>query len=194
MKIIVATANSHKLEEIKNYFSKIDKIEVLGLKDLEFNFEIPENGKTFLSNAQIKAQAIFDMYPDYAVLADDSGFCVRALNDEPGIFSARYLGDASASEKNESILEKIKLADNREAYFACAMVLKYKNYTFETIQYCYGTVAFEQKGEHAFGYDPIFIPNDYTLTFAQDPQLKARVSHRTKALKEVFNYVNYITK
>ncbi len=191
MKLIVASNNSHKINEIKEMLLN-STFEVVGLMDIDFNQEIEETGSSFLENAMIKAKTIQKMYPNDAVLADDSGFCIHYFKDAPGIYSARFMGEnTSYIEKNNRILVEMKNVKNRSAYFVCSMVYLYQDYQYSTIQYVYGTVSETIKGSDGFGYDPIFIPNGYEVSFAQDTQLKSKISHRSKALKEVIEYVTY---
>ena len=191
MRLIIATHNQHKLKEIKEALKETN-LDIVGLNDLSFDFDIQEDKDTFIDNARIKAITIQDFYPDDLILADDSGFCVAALNNQPGVYSARYLGEKTSSfDKNEHIIKQLKQENNRNAMFVCAMVLRYQREEFVTQQVVYGQVSTHQRGAYTFGYDPIFIPNGYTQTFGENPELKKTVSHRSKAIKEVLNYVHY---
>lgn len=192
MRLIVATHNTHKLNEIKEALSSYD-YQVIGLDEVDFDFEIEENKETFIDNALVKARTIKSFYPNDAILADDSGFCVSALNNEPGVHSARFLGQETPGYiKNQQILKMIENNPNRHAMFVCAMVLLIKNDEFVTQQFVYGSIPEESRGLDGFGYDPIFIPNGHDLTFAQDSHTKASISHRSKAIKEVIDYVKYL--
>lgn len=192
MRLIVATHNKHKLQEIKEALSDYD-YQVIGLDEVDFDFEIEENKDTFIDNALIKARTIKSFYPHDAILADDSGFCVSALNNDPGVHSARFLGYETPDYiKNQQILKMIENNPNRNAMFVCAMVLLINHDEFVTQQFVYGTIPNESSGIGGFGYDPIFISNGHELTFAQDPVIKTQISHRAKAIREVIEYVKYL--
>lgn len=194
MRLIVATHNQHKLKEIKDYLIGYD-FEIVGLSEVNFDFEIEENKDTYIDNALLKARTILSFYPDDMILADDSGFSVQALNNQPGVHSARFLGvDTPAHVKNQHILKMLEGQTNRKAMFTCAMVLVHKMDEFVTQQVVYGSVSKEMLGSGSFGYDPIFIPAGHDKTFAQDLEYKALVSHRSKALLEVLKYVQYLQK
>lgn len=191
MRLIVASNNSHKISEIKEML--IDSnLDVVGLMDVGFNQEIEETGTSYIENAMIKAKAIQKEFPMDAILADDSGFCIHYFKDAPGIYSARFMGEkTSYIEKNNEILMEMKNIENRSAYFVCAMVYLYQEYSYTTIQYVYGSVSKTIKGNEGFGYDPIFIPKEHEESFAENAKLKSEISHRLKALKEVIDYVKY---
>lgn len=192
MRLIVATHNKHKLQEIKEALSDYD-YQVIGLDEVDFDFEIEENKDTFIDNALVKARTIKSFYPNDAILADDSGFCVSALNNDPGVHSARFLGHETPDYiKNQQILKMIENNTNRNTMFVCAMVLLINHDEFVTQQFVYGTIPYESSGMGGFGYDPIFVPNGHELTFAQDPQTKSQISHRAKAIREVIEYVKYL--
>lgn len=194
MRILVASHNGHKIEEIKEYFKDLP-IEITSLRELDFDFDISETEETFIGNALIKAKTIQSFYPSDSILADDSGFSVKALGNQPGVHSARFLGHNTADAlKNKEILKLLEGEKDRKAFFTCAMVLLTPTDQFVTQQLVYGTVADEPKGAGTFGYDPIFIPENYDKTFAEDLEYKSKVSHRIKALNEVRKYVEYLTK
>lgn len=195
MKILVATHNPKKLVEIKDLL-KDYPIEVYGLMDIDFDFEINEDKDTFIGNALLKAKTIQSFYPEYAILADDSGLCVDALDNQPGIYSARFMGEqTSYTIKNAHILELLKGKSNRKAMFVCAMAFLYQEKQFLTQQYVYGRISETFVDiPNSFGYDPIFIPEGHELNFALDLDTKSQISHRAKALKEVLNYVKFLQK
>lgn len=194
MRLIVATHNNHKLVEIRELLAQTN-LDIVGLKDLDFDFDIEETGETFIDNALVKAKTIQSFYPNDMILADDSGFSVLALDNKPGVQSARFLGhDTPDYIKNQEILKLMKNVTNRKAMFVAAMAILYKQNEFVTQQVVYGTVAQEQRGAGTFGYDPIFIPEYSDKTFAQDLDYKSKVSHRAKALKEIIKYVEYLTQ
>lgn len=186
MKIIIASGNQHKIDEIKQMLPK--EIECIG-----YSQDVEENGSTFIENATIKAMAISKLFPQDYILADDSGLSILALNHQPGIYSARFLAELSYQEKNQHILNLLSQSSNRNAYFACAIAfVQNQNVLYQNTSYCYGKIATEIGGDKGFGYDPIFVPNNHNLTFAQDENYKQQHSHRSIAIKEWLKYVAYL--
>lgn len=185
-KIIFATSNEGKMKEIKMILSDLP-VEVLSLKEAGINVNIVEDGNTFEENAVIKAKAISEI-SNAIVLADDSGLEVDYINKEPGVYSARYMGeDTSYSIKNKSIIDRLADAkgDERSARFVCAIAAAFPDgrvvTTRGTIE---GLIAYEEKGDNGFGYDPIMYIPEYDLTTAQmSSELKNSISHRGKALE-----------
>ena len=189
MKMIAATNNSHKLEEIRAIL-KDKGIEVISLADAGLDIEIEENGDSFMENALIKAREVFRLTGE-AAIADDSGLEVDALKGQPGVKSARYSGESGAEKdkkNNEKLKEALKeVPDNeRGARFCSAIAAVFpqgKEITAEG--YVYGKIGYEEKGEHGFGYDPLFIVDGYGRTMAElDSEEKNKISHRANALKE----------
>lgn len=188
-KIIFATGNQGKMKEIRTILSDLD-VEILSMKEAGINVEIVEDGKTFEENAQIKASAIAKAVQedDVVVLADDSGLEVDYLNKEPGIYSARYMGeDTSYDIKNQNIIDRLKGVpkEQRTARFVCAIAAVFSNgetcVTRGTIE---GYIGWEPAGENGFGYDPIFYVDEYDCTTAQlSMEVKNQLSHRGKALR-----------
>lgn len=185
--LIVASTNQGKIKEIKAMLKDID-IEVLAMNEvLEQEIEIEENGQTFKENALIKAQTIADLV-DKPVLADDSGLEVDALNKQPGIYSARFLGvDTSYQVKNQYIIDALKDQD-RTARFVCAMALVIPGQEpiliEETME---GIINDKIEGENGFGYDPIFYFPPCAMTSAMmSLEEKNQYSHRAKALKKLY--------
>lgn len=184
--IIFATSNQNKMKEIREILKDID-VEVLSMKEAGIDADIVEDGKTFEENALIKARAIRDL-SGCIVLADDSGLEVDALNKEPGIYSARYMGeDTSYDLKNANIIERLNglSGEERSARFVCAIAAAFPDGSEET---CKGTIegqiGYEPAGENGFGYDPIFFVPEYGCTTAQlSPEEKNEISHRGKALR-----------
>ncbi len=196
MKLIVATNNKGKVEEIKSILKDFE--EVLSLKDIGFNDEAIEDGKTFLENAMKKAlfyyNSLKEKYKDYYFLADDSGLEVEALGGRPGVYSARYAGEKATDIDNiTKLLEEMKdiSFDCRNANFTCNMVLVYPDgKTIHKTGKCYGKIAFKPKGENGFGYDPIFLTKEsnYKKTMAEiSKEEKNQISHRRKALEGIKN-------
>ncbi|MDL0108474.1 RdgB/HAM1 family non-canonical purine NTP pyrophosphatase [Campylobacter felis] len=188
MKIILASSNAHKLKEFKEL---LNDYEIYSSNDFIAPFEIEENGKSFKENANIKSKAVFEKLNSKEqeksiVLSDDSGICVKALNNAPGIYSARY--SLKADDKNNRLklieeLEKLSLKESL-AYYVCALSLSSKFGTFSLSAKMYGRVITDERGENGFGYDSLFIPANYDKTLAQLSSLeKNAISHRFKALK-----------
>ncbi len=184
-RIVFATGNEGKMREIRDILADMET-EVVSMKEVDICVDIEENGATFEENAVIKAQAIAAMTNDI-VLADDSGLEVDYLNKEPGIYSARYLGENTPyAIKNQAILERLEGVPKelRSARFVCAIaaVLPDKEVIVvrETIE---GYIGFEVAGCHGFGYDPIFYTDELGCSTAEIPEEeKNRISHRGKAL------------
>ncbi|MFI3251522.1 MAG: RdgB/HAM1 family non-canonical purine NTP pyrophosphatase [bacterium] len=185
--IIIATSNKGKLKEFNEILNKYN-IKCIGLEELCYADEIVEDGLTFKENAFIKGKTIFELF-NKPVLSDDSGLCVKALNNAPGIHSARYMNLDSFDEKMDYILEQ--LHEQRDAFFNCTLCL----YTSENVYYfegiLNGIISKEKNGTNGFGYDPIFIPNGYEKTLAQlDSNEKNNISHRSEATKLLLNFLN----
>ena len=187
MKVIMATTNANKVREIREMLENTD-IEVSSLADCGIDVDIDENGSTFAENAMIKAKAIAKL-TDGIVIADDSGLVIDVLGGEPGIHSARFMGDAPYEEKCAVILDKLKDVpdEKRSARFVCAMAVVYPNGEEKTFEGIFeGRIAHEYKGTNGFGYDPIFFVPEYGKTSAEmTPEEKNAMSHRGKALKMV---------
>lgn len=187
-KMIFATGNEGKVREVQAIMADME-VEVLSLKAAGISVEIEENGTSFEENALLKAREIAKR-ADAVVLADDSGLEIDYLNKEPGIYSARYLGeDTPYTEKNRIILERMEKAEEEErtARFICAMAAVLEDGTVITTHgEMEGRIGYESKGENGFGYDPIFYLPEYGMTSAQiSPEEKNRISHRGKALKKM---------
>lgn len=185
-RIIFATGNQGKMREIKMILADLD-VEVLSLKEAGIEADIVEDGETFEENAVIKAKTIMEMTGDI-VLADDSGLEIDYLNKEPGIYSARYMGeDTSYDIKNNNLIGRLNGVpdEERTARFVCVIAAAFPNgdilTTKGTIE---GIIGYEIKGSNGFGYDPIFYLPQYQCTTAElDMELKNELSHRGKALR-----------
>ena len=184
-RIIFATGNEGKMKEIRMILADLG-MEILSMKEAKVQLEIEENGSTFGENAEIKAQAVWNITKDI-VLADDSGLAVDYLNGEPGVYSARYMEGASYEVKNRTIIERLKDAkeEERTARFVCAIAAGLPDgsglHTEECVE---GLIAHEPAGTNGFGYDPIFYLPEYGKTSAQIPlEKKNEISHRGKALE-----------
>lgn len=193
MKLIFATGNMGKMREIREIMADVN-IEILSMKEAGVYADIVEDGTTFMENAFIKAEAIAakakDMGIEAIVMADDSGLVVDALNGEPGIYSARYLGeDTPYSIKNAKIIERLEGVpdSDRTARFVCAIATVMPDGTKLSSEATYeGIIGYEEKGEHGFGYDPIlYLPDRGCYSAELDPEEKNRISHRGKALQEM---------
>lgn len=186
--MIFATGNIGKLKEIKDILGDIGE-EIISMKEAGIDIDIEENGTTFEENAIIKAKAIMEM-TGQLVLADDSGLEVDALNKEPGIYSARYLGkDTSYEVKNQNIIDRLEgiEGDARSARFVCAIAAAFPDgeviVTRGTIE---GVIAHKPAGTNGFGFDPIVYVPEYGMTTGEmDPEAKNLISHRGKALRSM---------
>lgn len=191
MKLIFATGNMGKMREIREIMADLD-VEVLSMKEAGVFADVEENGSTFMGNAFIKARAIAENVKkqgiDAVVLADDSGLVVDALNGEPGIYSARYLGeDTSYAIKNANIIERLEGVpdEERTARFVCAIAAVFPDGSEKCSEATYeGIIGYEEKGKNGFGYDPIlYLPDRGCYSAELDMDEKNRISHRGKALE-----------
>ncbi len=185
-KIIFATGNKDKLKEIRMILDGTG-LEIISMKDVGVSGDIEENGTTFAENALIKAGAVCRM-TGLPALADDSGLVIDALNGEPGIHSARYLGhDTSYDIKNNDLIRRLDGVpdEKRSARFVCAIACALPDgRTFTEEAAMEGRIGYEIRGENGFGYDPIFYLPEYGCTSAEiSPEEKNRISHRGKALR-----------
>ena len=183
-KLVVATNNAHKLEEIAAILG--DEMELLSLKDIHCDADIPETADTLEGNARQKAMYIYENY-GMDCFADDTGLEVEALNGAPGVYSARYAGDGHDSEANmQKLLHELEDKENRKAQFrtAICLILEGKEYLFEGI--VKGEIIKEKRGGAGFGYDPIFVPEGHELTFAElGNNIKNTISHRARAVEKL---------
>lgn len=186
MKIIFATGNEGKVREVKEILADLD-VEVLSMKEAGVTSEAEENGMSFSENAMIKAQDIAKKVSDAIVMADDSGLVVDALNGEPGIYSARYMGeDTPYSVKNANIIQRLEnIPKNlRTARFVCAIAAVLPDgTTYTTTGTIEGYIGYEERGTGGFGYDPIFMVDEFGCSTAElTAEQKNAISHRGKAL------------
>jgi XTP/dITP diphosphohydrolase len=188
--LVFATNNLHKSTEVGQILAP--QYKVLNLQDIGCDVDIPETGDTFAENAFLKSSYVVKHY-QMDCFADDSGLEVEALNNEPGIYSARYSGQRGDAINMQYLLQKMKGLTNRNARFitVISLIKNGQNYLFEgTIE---GTIIHEPMGEKGFGYDPVFVPNGYDITFAQmDAELKNKISHRALATKKLINFLQTI--
>ncbi|SDZ98908.1 XTP/dITP diphosphohydrolase [Pseudobutyrivibrio sp. ACV-2] len=188
-KIIFATGNPNKLREIKEILGE-EKYDILTMKQAGIDIDIVEDGKTFEENSLIKSRAIAAYAKDAIVLADDSGLEIDALNKEPGIYSARYLGeDTSYDIKNANLIERLNGVEklDRSARFVCAVSAVFPDGKEAVVRGTIeGYIGWEPMGENGFGYDPIFYLWDKDVsTAAISPEEKNAISHRGQALRMI---------
>ena len=187
-KLVVATNNAHKLEEISAILG--NEMELLSLKDINCHADIPETADTLEGNARQKAMYIYENY-GMDCFADDTGLEVEALNGAPGVYSARYAGDGHDSEANmQKLLKELEGKENRKAQVrtAICLIMEGKEYLFEGI--VKGEIIQEKRGEAGFGYDPIFVPEGYEQTFAElGNDIKNTISHRARAVEKLCKFL-----
>ncbi len=190
MKLVFATNNAHKLEEVREIFS--GKVEVLSLKDINCTAEIPETSPTIEGNSLQKARYIHDQY-GMDCFSDDTGLEVDALGGAPSVYSARYAGEPSNPEQNrKKLLQELKDCTNRTARFRTVITLIIKGEVHQFEGVAEGEISTQEYGEQGFGYDSLFIPKGYTQTFAQLGNMeKNRISHRSKAIAALWEYINH---
>ena len=184
--IVLSTDNINKLREIREILEDLD-IKIYGKSDIEgLDFEVIEDGDTLYDNALKKASAMAERV-DYAVLADDTGLFVTALNGEPGVHSARYASEHDDKKNREKLLNNLKDKEDRSAYFKTEIILIDEDKNIIPIEgVCPGKISLEESGDNGFGYDSIFIPHGFDKTFAEmSHEEKNQISHRARALKNL---------
>lgn len=190
MKIVFATNNLNKLQEVQDLLPFFN---VVGLKDIGCNEDIPETGDTLEENAKIKANFVKEKF-GFNCISDDTGLEVEALNGEPGVYTARYSGESRDPNKNmDKLLTELEGKSNRKAQFrtAIALVLDDEQFVFEGV--CKGEITREKQGEKGFGYDPIFKPEGSYETFAEmNIDEKGRISHRGIAIQKLITFLETI--
>ena len=188
MKLVFATNNTNKLSELQDLVP--DGIEILSLKDINCNEELPEKNPTLEGNALQKAKYVFDNY-GFNCFADDTGLEIEVLDGAPGVYSARYAGeDCKAEENMKKVLEKLEHVDNRNAKFRTVIALIIKGEENLYVGECSGKITKTKSGAEGFGYDPIFTPEGYGITFAEmSKQEKGAISHRGKAVKQLVEFL-----
>lgn len=186
--LVFATNNPHKLKEVQHALG--DRFTLVTLKAVGISDDIPEDHDTLQDNALQKARYVYSK-TGQSCFADDTGLEVEALNWEPGVYSARYAGNAKNSKENiQKLLSKLKGVENRRARFrtAIALILNGEEFLFEGV--VWGKVIDQERGGDGFGYDPIFVPDGFTETFAEMPLLlKNQISHRGKAVEELCKFL-----
>ena len=192
--IVIASHNDGKVEEIRSLLKKY-KFRIYSLKKFS-NIEPRENGKTFIENSVIKAVSALKI-TGLPSISDDSGLCIPALNNDPGIYSARWAGkgknfDLAAKKIEKKLFEKYGNKQKLfKAFFCCALTIALPDGTIKSFEgKVFGTLQFPPKGDNGFGYDPIFIPRRYKKTFGEMKySFKERISHRQKAFKKLHNFI-----
>ncbi|PIF05502.1 MAG: non-canonical purine NTP pyrophosphatase [Draconibacterium sp.] len=188
MKLVFATNNRHKLEELQWMVGK--KVKLLSLSDIGCREEIPEEQPTLEGNARQKAFYVYEKY-GYPCFADDTGLETEALNGEPGVYSARYAGEEKSDEANmNKLLENLAKIKNRKARFrtVISLVINGEEKQFEGI--VDGEIRSAKSGNSGFGYDPVFQPTGYSKTFAEmTPEEKNKISHRGRAVNKLVAYL-----
>jgi len=190
MKLVFATNNNNKIKEIKHLLNNPSVVELLSLSAIGCLEDIPETSDTIKGNAIQKAQYVYEKY-GYNCFADDTGLEIEALNDEPGVYSARYAGEQKSAEDNmNKVLTQLIDKSNRNAHFktVIALIIDGKITCFEGI--VEGEVTKEKSGAEGFGYDPIFKPKGYGKTFSEMSMTeKNNISHRGKAIIKLINHL-----
>lgn len=191
MNIVFATNNKNKVKEIQTLLPK--KISILSLKDINCFDDIPETKDTLEGNSEQKADYVKNNFGNDC-FADDTGLFIESLNGEPGVYSARYAGeDGNAKANIKKVLSKIDGIDNRKAYFKtiiCLILNNEKHYFEGRVD---GKIISTEKGVDGFGYDPIFVPDDYETSFAEMPlSEKNKISHRARAVKKLIAFLELV--
>ena len=188
-KLVFATNNAHKLEEIRAILG--DKMEILSLADINCHADIPETANTLEGNAHLKSEYVYNHY-GLDCFADDTGLEVEALDGAPGVYSARYAGDGHDSQANmQKLLKEMEEKNNRKAQFrtVISLIEKGEEKLFEGI--VRGEITRENRGNSGFGYDPVFQPEGFDVTFAEmGSDVKNKISHRARAVKALCDYLS----
>ena len=187
-KIVFATNNKHKLFEIREILSA--DFDVVGLTDIGFYDDIPETGDTLAENAWIKSNTIYEKF-GIDCFSDDTGLEVEALDGRPGVYSARYAGENCSFEDNvNKLLGELEDCENRNAAFVTVISLMLEGVEYQFEGRVDGKIIKEKHGAKGFGYDPVFMPNGYNITFAEmDASTKNKISHRGKATKKLVDFL-----
>lgn len=187
--LVFATQNQHKIEEISAILN--NNFRILSLNAIGCTTTLPENQSTLEGNALEKAKFVYENY-NYNCFADDTGLEIEVLNNRPGVFSARYAGPENNSEANiQKVLDELKGISNRKARFrtVISMIMDEQEFFFEGV--VTGVIINEKRGESGFGYDPVFLPDGYSQTFAEmDMAVKNTISHRALAMKKLIDFLS----
>ncbi|MBN1251069.1 MAG: non-canonical purine NTP diphosphatase [Bacteroidales bacterium] len=191
MKLVFATNNENKLREISQILNS--DFQLLSLNDISCFEDIPETSPTIEENSLEKAKYVYEKY-NVNCFADDTGLEIEALNGKPGVYSARYAGNEKNMDKNiEKVLEELKNSKNRNAQFktVISLIINGEQYQFEGI--IKGKIIKQKRGKEGFGYDPVFLPDGYDITFAEMPyELKNLISHRAIAFEKLMDFLTNI--
>ncbi|RXM44830.1 non-canonical purine NTP diphosphatase [Flavobacterium sp. YO64] len=189
MKLVFASNNLNKIKEIQSILN--GSIQLLSLEDIGCHEEIPETADTIEGNAILKADYVTEKY-GYDCFADDTGLEVKALNGEPGVYSARYAGEQKNADDNmNKLLDALKNEEDRSAQFKTVIALNLNGAQHLFTGLAKGTITLNKTGNHGFGYDPIFQPENYNETFAElSSEIKNKISHRAKATEQLIDYLN----
>lgn len=193
MKIVFATNNLNKIAELQALLPQ--EIKLMSLTEINCKEEIPETSNTILGNAIQKANYITSNY-GYDCFADDTGLEIEALNNEPGVYSARYAGEQKNDNDNiDKVLTKLNNIENRNAQFITTIALNLNNKQLIFNGVCKGLITKKRSGKNGFGYDPIFKPLESNTTFAEmDMKSKNKISHRGKATQQLISYIKNLKK
>lgn len=187
MQLVFATNNKHKVKEIKAILPP--SVSILGLKDIGCTEELPETHTTIEENSLEKAVYVYEKY-GFECFAEDSGLEVEALDGEPGVDSAHYSGSRDADANIHLLLLNLRGIKNRRAQFKTVFTLVTADNKDQFHGIVTGEIISERRGEHGFGYDPVFVPYGHLLTFAEmDEQEKIKISHRTKAFEKLTAHI-----
>ena len=189
MQLVFASNNLNKIKEIQSILN--GSIQLLSLEEIGCHEEIPETADTIEGNAILKANYVTEKY-GYDCFADDTGLEVTALNGEPGVYSARYAGEQKNADDNmNKLLEALADKKDRSAQFKTVIALNIKGEQHLFTGIAKGDIVLEKTGNHGFGYDPIFQPENYTETFAElASDIKNKISHRAKATEQLIDFLN----
>ena len=181
--------NLNKIKEIQSILN--GSIQLLSLEDIGCHEEIPETADTIEGNAILKADYVTEKY-GYDCFADDTGLEVKALNGEPGVYSARYAGEQKNADDNmNKLLDALKNEEDRSAQFKTVIALNLNGSQHLFTGIAKGNITFDKTGNHGFGYDPVFQPENYTETFAElASEIKNKISHRAKATQQLIDFLN----
>jgi len=189
MKLVFASNNKNKINEIQSILN--GSIQLLSLEDIGCHEEIPETANTIEGNAIMKANYVTEKY-GYDCFADDTGLEVLSLNGEPGVYSARYAGEQKNADDNmDKLLSLLINKEDRSAQFKTVIALNIKSEKKLFTGIAKGTITLNKAGNHGFGYDPIFQPENYSETFAElSSAIKNKISHRAKATQQLIDFLN----
>lgn len=188
MDLVFASNNQHKVEEVQVLIGT--KINLKSLNEIGCHDEIPETGDTFIENAGQKSRFVYERY-HLNCFADDSGLEIDALNGEPGVHSAHYSGSRDFQENMSLVLARLEVKTDRKARFktVISLILEGKEHLFEGV--IEGKISLKQSGKRGFGYDPIFIPEGYEISFAEmSAEEKNKISHRARAMEKLIQFLN----